>query len=222
MATQTDDSQVLSDSYFEKMCALAEQRVSPKRFLHMQGVADTAVKLANTYNVSPEKARLAGILHDWDKNLSNEEVRNKVAKLGIADQVGTWVVQNMPQVLHGPTAAVSLGATYPELPQDVLSAIYKHTIAAVSMSDLDKAIYIADAIEPHRTFAEAPALRDMIGNVTLDELYFEVYRFWTQALLNTQGLLHPDTLTIWNAMVYPRAQARLAAFEQKKKEKKDT
>ncbi len=210
----------LSDEHLSQMRALARERVSKKRFQHMEGVAETAQLLARTYGQDEKKARLAGILHDWDKGLDNDEIRAKARDLGLDEVLGEWMIMNMPQVLHGPTAAEGFRRTDPDIPEDVLSAIYKHTIAAKEMSPLDKIIYIADAIEPNRSFAEAEGLRELIGKVSLDELYFQVYKFWIEALISKDGLLHPDTLAIWNDMTFPKAHAHLQRYEKRCKEKK--
>ncbi len=210
----------LGEEYYQCMADAARSRVSKKRFKHMEGVADTAVQLARAYGLDEREARLAGILHDWDKGLDNDEIRAKARELGLVEHIGPWVIEHMPQVMHGPTAAAELAAMHPEMPASIISAIDKHTIAAPQMSDLDKAIYIADALEPTRTFEEAPRLRAMIGQVSLDELYFKVYQFWTEALVRSEGLLHPDTFAIWNEMVMPKAQARLARYEERCRRKK--
>lgn len=214
------EGDALSDAYFKSMRKAVSKRVSKKRFKHIEGVSDTASALAKTYGCDEAKARLAGILHDWDKGLDNDEIRQKVRELGLEGKIGSWVVANMPQVVHGPTAAAELARDHPEIPADVIAAIDKHTTAACEMSDLDKILYIADALEPTRTFAEVRRLRDMIGTASLDELYSEVYRFWVRALIDKGCLLHPDTLAIWNDLAYPTAHERLLAWERKCKEKK--
>ena len=66
--------------------------------------------------------------------------------------VDPYVLDTMPRLLHGPTAAAELVRAYPDLSADVVQAIARHTAAAVGMSDLDMIIYIADAIEPSRDF----------------------------------------------------------------------
>ena len=48
-------------------------RVSEKRFNHSVNVAKEAVKLANRYGADPEKAEIAGILHDITKETPTEE-----------------------------------------------------------------------------------------------------------------------------------------------------
>lgn len=188
----------LGDEFHDRMLAELKDRVSPKRLKHILGVSDTAAMLARVYGCDERKARLAGLLHDWDKGLDDDQIRQRVRELGIEDQVGPWVVENMPQVLHGPTASVALAREHPDIPDDVIQAIYRHTTGALGMSDLDKVIYVADAIEPGRNFDGLEGLQDDVGRVTLDELFFEVYKFWTLALVRNDRVLHPDTIPVWN------------------------
>ena len=166
----------LGDEFHDEMLAELKDRVSPKRLKHILGVSDTAAMLARVYGCDERKARLAGLLHDWDKGLDDDQSRQRVRELGIEEQVGPWVVENMPQVLHGPTASVALAREHPDIPDDVIQAIYRHTTGALDMSDLDKVIYVADAIEPGRNFDGLEGLQDDVGRVTLDELFFEVYK----------------------------------------------
>ena len=101
----------LSDGYLSQMRALARERVSQKRFQHMEAVAETAQLLARTYGQDEAKVRLAGILHDWDKGLDNDEIRAKARNLGLDEVLGEWMIMNMPQVLHGPSAAEGFSRT---------------------------------------------------------------------------------------------------------------
>lgn len=184
-----------------------EERVSPKRLKHIDGVADTAEEIARAYGKDPETARLAGLLHDWDKGMDNDKIRKRVTELGIEDDVGPWIVENMPEVIHGISASYALKNQFPRIPDDVIHAIKVHTTACPDMSDLDKILYIADAIEPGRKFEQLPALREMVGEVELDELYFEVYKLWTNLLIMRGRALHPDTIRIWNDLCIKRKNA---------------
>lgn len=191
----------LSKAFFKARKAELECRVGPKRFKHSLGVSDTCAELAERYGLDVRKARLAGLLHDWDKGLDDEGARARVRELGMEDALDPWVVENMPRVLHGHTAAVALGRAFPQIPADVLQAIDRHTTAAEDMSDLDKALYIADALEPSRKFGRIDELREAAKTATLDELYFQTYEYWTLLLFERRQPLHPDTMRIWNANV---------------------
>ena len=157
------------------------------------------------------KARLAGLLHDWDKGYDDAGIRARVAELALDDVLDPWVVAHMPQVLHGPTAAAALGRAWPAIPRDVLRAIDRHTTAAVDMTPLDMVVYIADAIEESRQYGRIDELRALVGKVSLEELFFSTYEYWVILLIERGKPVHPATITVWNSYA-----ARAAARKGKK------
>ena len=48
----------------EELKSFLKKRLSKKRFIHSLNVADEAYKLAGMYGEDPDKAYLAGLLHD--------------------------------------------------------------------------------------------------------------------------------------------------------------
>lgn len=220
---------VMSEEFYDACASELKGRVSERRYGHVMGVAKTAQMLAERYGVDPRSAKLAGLLHDWDKDLDDDAIRARVSELGLVDEMDPWVVENMPRVLHGPTAACALSKMFPELPPDIIDAIYKHTTASTDMSDLDKIIYIADAIEPSRRFDAVEELRADVDALTLDELYLRIYKFWIMALIEHDVVLHPSTLDIWNdlamqvregTIVSDRKRAKTAGTESEHKKNK--
>ena len=199
-----DEDEVLSKAFYKKRKKELEQRVGPKRFAHCLGVAEACVQLAEAYGLDVKKARLAGLLHDWDKGMDDDEARARVRELHMEDDVDPWVVEHMPRVLHGYTAARALARDFPAIPDDILQAIDRHTTAAEDMTPLDMLLYIADAIEPGRTFGRIDELRAAVGTVSLEELYYQTYDYWTFLLFERKKTLHPDTMRIWNANVLRR------------------
>ena len=198
----------LSPEFYEQMRTRLEGRVSQKRYTHIMGVSDACDKLAQTYGYDRASARLAGLLHDWDKGYDNAGIKARVRELGMVADVNPWIVSHMPQVLHGPTAARALSLEFPQIPEEILHAIDVHTTAAEDMGTLDKILYIADAIEPSRQFGRIDELRALVGNVDLDELFFETYEYWVFLLFERRKPLHPDTIRIWNAYTAQRAHAK--------------
>ena len=75
-------------------------------------------------------------------------------------------------LLHGPVAARELPELFPELPAGVFQAVARHTTAACDMTPLDMVVFVADAIEPGRRGDYAEVLRDLVGEVNLDQLFF--------------------------------------------------
>lgn len=189
------------DSY-DAMKALLKKRVGNKRFEHSVNVAKVARRLAKAYGADQDKARLAGILHDWDKGLTNEELRDRAIELKI--DVDPMVLSDMPWLLHGPTAAAFLRKEYPQFGDEVFQAIERHTSGAADMSALDCIIYVADIIEPNRTFGDMEGierLRGLVGKLPLEELYFEAFKYTLQFLISTDRVLYPATIETWNLLM---------------------
>lgn len=197
----------LSDEFYEARRTELAGRVSGKRFEHTEGVAATAAHLAEVYGVDVRRARLAGLLHDWDKGYDDEGMLKRARDLGMELSPD---LLSMPRVLHGMTAARALARAFPEIPADVIQAIDRHTIGALDMTPLDMVIYVADAIEPGRTWGPVDDIRALVGEVDLEELFFLSYRHWLVLMLEKSKTLAPDTITIWNsyAVRYKEAHPR--------------
>lgn len=187
---------------YHRMRDLLRGRVNERRFVHSKGVAKTAKHLAKVYGYDPKVARMAGILHDWDKGLSADQERARVEELGIT--VDPQVFNSMPWLLHGPTAAAALKLEYPELGEEVFQAIARHTSGAPHMEPLDCIIYVSDIIEPSRTFGDMKGierLRGQVGKVDLGQLYFNAFKYTLQFLVANDRQLAPTTIDVWNALM---------------------
>ena len=193
----TDGS--LTDEFYEQARKRLKERLDRKRYEHSLSVSDMAVRLARAYGVDERKARLAGLLHDWDKDYSDDEARARARDLGV--KANPVVLDSMPRLLHGPTAALDLAREYPEIGDDVLQAIARHTSAEVGMTDLDMIVYTADAIEPLRPFDGMAAIRDRIGEASLEELFLATFQHVIAFLVEKKRRMHPYTVSVWNNYV---------------------
>lgn len=191
----------LTKEFYKKMKKQLRKRVSESRYEHSLGVVKTCKWLAKTYGVDKKKARLAGILHDWDKGLDQEQEIEKAKELKIDSCFNEWEMIHLSHLLHGLTAAADFRENYDDFPEDVAHAISVHTTAAVKMSDLDMCLYVADALEPGRDYPEKDRLRDMVGKVTLLELYETVFCLWTIKLIENKKLMKPSTVDIYNHLI---------------------
>lgn len=188
---------VLGEAFFEARREELRARLPKKsRYRHSLGVAEESAHLARLYGADERKARLAGLLHDWDKGYDDAGIRARVAELGL--EVDPFLLERMPQLLHGPTAAAALARSFPELPVDVVSAIERHTAGAVDMSDLDMIVYIADVIEPGRDFPGVDELRRLPGTEPLEDLFVDVCAHVFGNLVERRRFIHPQTLEVWN------------------------
>ncbi|WP_246599810.1 bis(5'-nucleosyl)-tetraphosphatase (symmetrical) YqeK [Gordonibacter massiliensis (ex Traore et al. 2017)] len=203
---------VLSDAFYAAREDDLSRRLRHGRFEHALGVARTAENLARLYGADERKARLAGLLHDWDKSYDDEGIRARVEELGLV--VDPYVFEEMPQLLHGPTAAAALAREFPGLPRDVVQAIERHTAGAVGMTDLDMIVYIADALEPGRDYEGLGEIRSLVGRVSLEELYLATFGHVFLNLVQRRKRIHPQTIEIWNHYI---ARSRDAADDRRKK-----
>ena len=159
-----------------------------KRYVHSLGVAETALHLAEVYGVDRFDAAAAGLIHDWDKVLSDDELVARALHYGI-------------KVAGSPSAATPLLHGFlvvPELSPAVFQAVDRHTVGACDMTPLDMVVFVADAIEPNRHGDYAHALRKMVGESTLDELFFSCFAQGLVYVIQTGRYLYPTAITIYN------------------------
>lgn len=183
---------------FERaLCALSE-RLSKTAVEHCLRVADTAAELAETYEADVELARLAGLLHDWDRERPRDEL---VAAARDAGVPVTAVDERVPYLLHAHTGAAGLAESLPGLPQAVLSAVQNHTVGSPLMGDIDMIVYLADMIEPARDYTGVEELRAAVGVIPLTELFSRGYQHSVAHLVERRRWIHPDTVAVWNTFV---------------------
>ena len=125
-----------------------EQDLKPERLEHTAYVLETAIGLAAKFGADAEKARIAALLHDCAKYQPKETL------LSFADTEPA-----MLPVLHAPAGAARARDVYGVADPEILSAIRLHTTGEAEMTLLDKIIYLADMIEPSRTFAGVEEIR---------------------------------------------------------------
>ena len=187
-------------TYDTALTAIRE-RLSARSAAHCEAVADTAAHLAEVYGVDVEAARLAGLLHDWSRDEEKDALVDEAVARGI--DPGT-VGRSVPYLLHAQLGALRIAEEFPGIAPEVLSAIERHTTGAADMSELDIIIYIADMIEPARTFNGVEELRAAVGTVPLRELFALAYETSLHHLVDKRRRLHPVTVDVWNSIVGER------------------
>ncbi|UWG99316.1 bis(5'-nucleosyl)-tetraphosphatase (symmetrical) YqeK [Dehalobacter sp. DCM] len=147
------------DSRLAYFRLLAEEMLTPERLQHSLGVEALAAELAPKYNIVPDDARLAALVHDLAKGYSLEEQIRRAKELKLI--VYPQDIEN-PQVLHGRLAAYMLEHDYGVGNQDILQAVANHTLGRPNMSPLEMLIYSADLTEPGRDFPGVDKLRQKL------------------------------------------------------------
>ena len=131
-----------------------------KRYEHTLGVAYTASCMAMRYDCDINKAYLAGLLHDCAKCMSHEERISYCKKHKI--DVNEFEKQN-PALLHAKVGADMCKRKYDVNDEEIASAVRYHTTGRPDMTLLEKIIFIADYLEPHRNDApDLPVVRKQV------------------------------------------------------------
>ena len=167
-----------------------EKTLDPKRYEHTLGVAYTASCLAMCHGADPVKAKVAGLLHDSAKCMTNEK---RIAICKRNHLPISQVEWENPFLLHAKVGSYLAKSEYHITDQDILNAILYHTTGRPGMSRLEKIVYVADYIEHNRAFPGVEQARD-IAQVSLDRaVAYETAR--TVEHLAHQGLpIYPQTL----------------------------
>jgi nicotinate-nucleotide adenylyltransferase len=140
---------------FEQLREVSLSLHKKGRVAHVIGCCETAVKLAERWGADPTDAARAGILHDITKALDGP------CQLRLCDRYAIMVddfERTHPKLLHSRTGSAVAHHVFGE--NDAVSdAIFWHTTGRADMTLLEKIIYLADYIEPCRTFDGVEPIR---------------------------------------------------------------
>ncbi|PDO10956.1 MAG: HD domain-containing protein [Candidatus Reconcilbacillus cellulovorans] len=181
----------------ERLKESAERQLTPDRWRHTLGVAETAVRLAQKYGADAAKAEIAAILHDyckcWPREKQADVLRSHPelpqdlleydAELWHA-HVGAWVVENELGVRDA----------------DVLNAIRWHTSGRIGMTLLEKIVCLADYIEPGRRFPGVDDIR-RLAESDLDRALVAGFDATIRFLLDRGKKIYPLTVMSRNALL---------------------
>ena len=134
-----------------------EITLSEKRYRHTLGVASASVRLGAYF--LPNKLNelyAAALLHDIAKELDIEATREL---LSVVTPPLSCEDLAIPAAFHSLVAPVIIKRDFPlYASEEILTAVYEHTLGNPNMSLFSKIIFLADYIEDGRTY---PACRNV-------------------------------------------------------------
>lgn len=166
---------------------------------HVLRVVDEARRLAALHGVDRASVTVAALGHDLVR------AHTPTALLALARDQGYALDDSErlePVLLHGPLALAILRHEYGIADADVLAAAAHHTTARAGMTQLEKVLFIADKIEPHKLARGAP--RDRIRELAATDLdaAMRVYLDYHIAYaLAHRWPLHPHTIAARNELL---------------------
>jgi len=170
--------------------------MSEKRFKHVLGVEKSAIELAERYGYDAEKAGLAGLIHDYAKELSDQEFLDLIDKYKLDPELKKWG----NNVWHGMVGIYKIQEDLGVTNKEILRSIETHTVGSGEMSLLDKIIYVADYIEPGRRFPLVEEAR-VIAKESLDKAVAYETVHTVEHLAHQAFPIFPQTIETYNAYV---------------------
>lgn len=175
-------------------------RLNSFRFAHTCAVADEALRLAELFGLPAEESNSlhkAALLHDCTKGL------DYAGQVKLAEQLGVVLSENdlkSPKVLHSLTGAAVAQSEF-GVSDEIAAMIACHTTGKEAMTLPEKLLYLADYIEPTRTFEDCVKLRTFFYNLPKDDLIWHLNRSLIYSFdLTIRGLIeegaHIHILTI--------------------------
>lgn len=173
------------------------RELTVERARHTMRVADYAVSLAAHCGVDPQKAYLAGLLHDCTKCYSDDWQKRYLAQNGIALSKDDL---SCPQIFHQLTAPLFANQVLGAEDKEILSAIGCHTTGKPGMNRLGMLLFFADSCEPSRSYPGVEALR-RAGEQDLKAGVLLLFNHLILHLIKKNDFLHPQTLEARNSLL---------------------
>ncbi|HLS61492.1 MAG TPA: bis(5'-nucleosyl)-tetraphosphatase (symmetrical) YqeK [Virgibacillus sp.] len=176
--------------------AYVKPHLTKERFDHTLRVAEEAVALARLYHVDEKKAELAALFHDYAKYRPLKEMERIIR----VSQLPKDLLNYHHELWHGPVGALLIEYEYGITDKEIQSAIHSHTTGKAHMTKLDLIIFLADYIEPCRSF---PGLEE-VREAAKSDLYYASYlvsRNTIHYLSSKNRLIYPDAFYAYNDLV---------------------
>ncbi|HEY4129175.1 MAG TPA: HD domain-containing protein [Gemmatimonadaceae bacterium] len=167
-------------------------RASDKRRAHIERVVNLLMQWADELDITSEERdawRGAGLLHDALRDAPEEELR------ALANDASREA-----ELLHGPAVA-NLLESRGDANTSMLGAIRYHTVGSPDWDRTGRALYMADFLEPGRSFAhrDRAFLAAQVPH-DFDGVFRQVLRARLEYALREGYTLFPETVGLWNTV----------------------
>lgn len=160
-----------------------------KRYMHILGVKDMAIKLAQIYHEDVNKATIAALMHDYSKYDSIDDAKGKLSDEDIEE------CKKYPFLLHAYLSAYY----YKELvgnDLDIYNAIRNHVFGRPNMSLLEKIIVISDYTEENRKYPSCIECRKLLFEKGIDYAIYYSTKKTIEFNLSEGNNPHPRQLEV--------------------------
>lgn len=180
----------------EQLVSRIKKMLSPERFKHVLNVEKTAISLAEKYQADVEKVSIAALLHDIAKDQPNEEMRDLV----ISENLNLDLLQFGSEIWHGPVGAIVARREFHVENEEILDSIEHHTIGTREMTLTAQILFVADYIEPGRSFPGVEQAR-LVAEESLEKAVKLKIVETIKYLINVEKKIYPKTIETYNAWI---------------------
>ena len=151
------NNQIEFDEKYSQLDSYVKAELSEKRYKHTISVVGEAKRLADLNQLTVEDTRrvtLAAIFHDAAKELSEDQMAKLIEKYHLDKRY-----LGNSNLAHGKLASKMIKDMFNITDEDIINAISFHTTGRANMSQVEKIVFIADAIEPLRKYDVVDEIR---------------------------------------------------------------
>lgn len=180
------------------------KEMEPDTFAHAERAAALARELAVAHGEDPDRAEMAGLVHDIADRYSDRELLTLAQRFDLPISL---TEARIPKLLHGRVGAELLRESGVR-DEELLDAVRDHITGSPRMSTLSKITFVADKIEPLRDqyYGGLDPVRE-IAMADLDEAILQLYA-WRMDKLVREGRPIDDRLTAARNRLIDRMLAR--------------
>lgn len=183
-----------------------KQEVSEFRFQHILSVEETALKLAVDQGYTDyEKISIAALMHDYCKDMAREEMY----EMAYAYYPSSNLAQGNDSIWHAYAASYYAQRHYGVDDLEILEAISQHTIGGKEMTLLSKILFVADYIEPLRSFKKVDKAREK-AKKSLDHAAFYKMRQTIKHLAKNSETIYMESVENYNYWVKKKKENLLS------------
>ena len=199
MKAQEFELEAMGMQAIEDLRARAERELQPDVLDHARRTAAIARELAACHGVDPDRAELAGLLHDIADSYSEHELLTEAARYGITLNL---TEARVPKLIHGKVGAELLRSQWGITDEELLDAVRYHLSGSPMMGTLAKITFVADKIEPERDkfYGGLEALREL-AKTDLDQAILKLYSWRMNQLVTSGATVHEDLSQARNALI---------------------
>lgn len=176
---------------------IIKPHLSDKRYHHSCEVAKAAKRLAKKYGADPDKAEIAGILHDILKDTPKDEQLKIMDRFGI---ILNDIEAVTPNLWHQISGAAYVKNELDIDDPDIVDPIRWHTSGKKDMTLMEKIVFVADFISDDRDYKGVDKMRT-IAKESLDKAIIEGLSFTISELAENGKAIVSDTFDAYNDAV---------------------